>query len=282
MSTSTQWVKDTLNSILELLPDSGLVLELEITDTVHRLGQLHEQLKEYSQRWVEREDPHVLEIEGQSSSTGARVNVHTPPTSHASAVMSTPAVPVPQDPLTTAMQHVIANVEQIKDTRYGSIDQMYQALTQWLDHAQPGHAGVRKINSTGSRAAYFECACADTTGCDFSVRFRKHKAPGQGDSPVVSWKVAAEYRAGGQPMHPMIWQHSVQCMQTCKTNPRQVSQKSIEKSPVLLDLVRHNPNVNAVTVSHVLSVRIHSCLVFICVQLYCAHAKPTCLPPACL
>ena len=39
---STQWVKDTLQSIMELLPDSGLVLELEMADTVHRLGQLHD------------------------------------------------------------------------------------------------------------------------------------------------------------------------------------------------------------------------------------------------
>jgi hypothetical protein len=30
----------------------------------------------------------------------------------------------------------------------------------------------------------------NTTGCDFSVRFRKHKESVQGDTPAVSWKFA--------------------------------------------------------------------------------------------
>jgi hypothetical protein len=250
---STQWVKDTLQSILQLLPDSGLLLELEITDTVHRLGQLHDQLKEYSHRLFASGDPGFVDVVGQSSGTRTRVHVHTPPTSYANVFTSAPAVSVPQVSLTGAVQGVIDHQELIKKSRYGSIDQMYQGLTQWLDVVQPGHPGVRKINGTGSGTAYFECACADMTGCDFSVRFRKHTESVEGDTPAVSWKLAG--KCGGSRHRPMVWQHSAQCMQTCKPNPRPQSQRSIEKSPAAVDLVRQNPSVNAATVRHVLSVR---------------------------
>ena len=81
---STQWVQDTLQSILQLLPDSGLILELEITDTVHRLGQLHDQLKEYSHRLFASGNPGFVDVVGQSSGARTRVHVHTPPTSYAS------------------------------------------------------------------------------------------------------------------------------------------------------------------------------------------------------
>ena len=272
---STQWVKDTLQSIMELLPDSGLVLELEMADTVHRLGQLHDQLKEYSLRFFARVDTALVDVVGQSSGTRTRVHVHTPPTSYAGVLTSAPVVAVPQVSLTGAVQGAIDHVDLIKKTRFGSIDQMYQGLTQWLDVVQPGHPGVRKINSTGSGTAYFECACADTTGCDFSVRFRKHKESVQGDTPAVSWKFA------GRNKHPpMVWQHSSQCMQTCKTNPRPQSQRSIEKSPAAVDLVRQNPSVNAATVRHVLSVRMgthwcwDACTGIVCIATTFANCMP--------